>query len=472
MARIEARAQTTMALVLAAAVLAMAFGAITAHRVTQPIRHLGTAARAVAQGEWRKVEGTSRITEIAALSTSFDLMTYRLEETVGSLEKEVAERRRAEAELRTSEQRYRLLADNSTDVIWTIDLSGRFTYVSPAIQRLRGYTPEEVLREPLAAALTPESLAAVQKALADLRALIADGLPLPEESRFELEQPCKDGTTVWTETITSPLFDADGTLQGILGVSRNITARRVADQEKLALEARLRQSQKLESIGTLASGVAHEVNNPLTGIINYAELIERRVDDPQLREFAQGIMNEGNRVAEIVRGLLSFARQESSERQAAQMPDILHAALTLLGASLRRDQIRLEQTVAEGTLPVRCNPQQLQQILINLLTNARDALNRKYPGPHADKVVRIDIGPFTRAGSLWIRTTVEDHGIGIPEELLTRIFDPFFTTKPRDLGTGLGLSISYGIAAEHGGSLWVESSEGVATRFHLDLPAA
>jgi PAS domain S-box-containing protein len=471
MARVNANERATLVLIVAAAVLAAAFGIVASRWVTNPIRRLGLSAQALARGEWREVTDASRIAEIANLSQSFNSMARQLEQTVSSLQTQISEKARAEERLRASEARYRLLADNSSDVIWTMDLEGRFTYVSPSVEKLRGFTPEEVMREPFSAALTPESLRVVEAPFAELRDRVARGLPPLPVEHLELEQPCKDGTTVWTETVASPLLDEEGRFLAILGVSRNVTARKQAEQARVALEAQLRQSQKLESIGTLASGIAHEINNPLTGIINYAELIERRIDDPQLREFARGIMSEGNRVAEIVRGLLSFARQETTERRSAQMPDVLRTTLALIGSVLRHDQIRVEEDIARGLPVVRCNPQQIQQILINLLTNARDALNRKYPDSHDDKLVLIAMRAVERDGRQWVRTTIEDHGTGVPADLIARIFDPFFTTKPRDMGTGLGLSISYGIAKEHGGSLFGESEEGKYMRFTLDLPA-
>lgn len=471
MARVDANTRTTIVLILGAALIAVTLGLGASRCVTLPMSHLGRSARALARGERQVVAETSRIVEVADLSRSFNAMTRQLEKTVESLQAEVAERRRAEDEFRASEARYRLLADNSADVIWTIDLEGRITYVSPSVEKLRGLTPDEVLSKPFAAALTPESAALAQAQLAVMQQRIASGSPFPAAERFELEQPCKDGSTVWTESALSPILGKDGKVTGFVGVSRNVTAGRLAEQERLALEAQLRHSQKLESIGTLASGVAHEINNPLTGVINYADLIERRVGDPQLREFAEGIKIEGSRMAEIVRGLLSFARQETAEKRKEQMPDIVRASLTLVGSILRKDRIRLKQSIDIELPLVRCNAQQIEQIIINLLANARDALNRRYPGEDEDKIIEIVIRRIDKGGELWVRTTVEDHGSGVPADLIARIFDPFFTTKPRDMGTGLGLSISYGIAQDHGGDLTVESEEGRSTRFHLDLPA-
>ncbi|MDD5264159.1 MAG: cache domain-containing protein [Candidatus Bipolaricaulis sp.] len=473
MVRVDANTRTTIALILGAALIAVTFGLVASRWVTLPMSHLGRSARALAGGERQVVAETSRIAEVADLSRSFNVMTQQLERTVESLQAEVAERRRAEEELRASEARYRLLADNSTDVIWTMDRDGVLTYVSPSIEKLRrGVAAESVLGHPFTIGLTAESAAAAGARFAAVRDMVARGIRIPPEEHIELELDCLDGSTVWTESVVSPLIGDDGEVRGFIGMSRNITARRHAEEERLALEAQLRHSQKLESIGTLASGVAHEINNPLTGVINYADLIARRVGDLQLREFAEGIKVEGNRMAEIVGGLLSFARQETTEKRKEQMPDIVRASLTLVGSILRKDRIHLKQSMDSELPLVRCNAQQIEQIIINLLTNARDALNRKYPGEDEDKIVEIAIRLVEKSGEPWVRTTVEDHGSGVPADLMARIFDPFFTTKPRDMGTGLGLSISYGIARDHGGALTVESVEGLYTRFHLDLRAA
>lgn len=283
--------------------------------------------------------------------------------------------------------------------------------------------------------------------------------------------PGLEGSNVkWIELFSYPMKDPDsGEVTSVVEFMRDITARVQAEEEKLAMEAQLRQAQKLESIGTMASGVAHEINNPLTGIINYADLIVERVKDDELRKFAQGIMKEGNRVAEIIKDLLYFARQEKQSHSPARMEDIIDSSLTLVGATMRKDQIAIEKNIQNDLPQVRCRSQQIEQVVINLLTNARDALNQRYEGYHEDKLIKLTVRTLEKDGVEWIRTTVEDHGIGIPKDVIDRIFDPFFTTKPRDVGTGLGLSVSYGIVKEHHGELTVESEPGKYTRFHLDL---
>ena len=290
------------------------------------------------------------------------------------------------------------------------------------------------------------------------------------------------------------------------------------------LEAQLIQSQKLESIGTLASGVAHEINNPIMGIMNYAQLIQdgMTVESP-LQEYASEIMVETDRVATIVKNLLGFARQDKqSYSSPTRICDIVNGVLSLVAAVMRHDQITVTVNVPDDLPTLPCHNQQIQQVLMNLLTNARDALNEKYPGANEDKIVRInaevrgqmaeigdrrseirgrrseirgrrseggdrraEIGGRRAEGGIDESTssdlrspisdlrmclTVEDHGSGIPSEGRERIFDPFFTTKPQNEGTGLGLSISHGIVKDHGGELSVESEPGQWTRFHVDLP--
>jgi PAS domain S-box-containing protein len=244
-----------------------------------------------------------------------------------------------------------------------------------------------------------------------------------------------------------------------------------AEAERTRLEARLRQQQKLEAIGTLASGVAHEINNPITGIMNYAQLIADAAPGSKAGEYAGEIVRETERVATIVRNLLQFARQEKPSHSRARVADILERTLSLLRAVLRRDQITLEVDVPEDLPSLKCRSQQIQQVLMNLLTNARDALNERYPGYHPDKTIRVTVRPFEQDGRRWLRVTVADQGNGIPGDIRERIFDPFFTTKPRDQGTGLGLSISHGIVKDHQGALHFETEPGVGTQFHLDLPA-
>jgi len=281
----------------------------------------------------------------------------------------------------------------------------------------------------------------------------------------------RDGTVRTLHSSALLQRDREGTPVRMIGAAQDVTEARQSEAQRRELETQLRQQQKLESIGTLAGGVAHEINNPINGIMNYAQLIKDDLeDDGPIVELADEIIVETKRVATIVRNLLAFARPEKQAHSPAEMCDIVEATLSLVHTVIRHDQITFEADVP-GDLPkVKCRSQQIQQVLMNLLTNARDALNERYPEHDSNKIIRLSARVIEKEGKPWIRTTVEDRGVGIDPEIQDRIFDPFFTTKGRDRGTGLGLSISHGIAREHHGELRVESKPGEYTRFHLELP--
>ncbi|HEY9173597.1 MAG TPA: PAS domain S-box protein, partial [Verrucomicrobiae bacterium] len=339
----------------------------------------------------------------------------------------------------------------------------RFEYVNLGALRNLGYTLE-ALRQMTPLDLKPE----FDRAKFDqiIEPLLRREKPL---QLFETVHRRADGSLYPVE-VRLQLFEHEGD-RVFLAVIQDLTERKRLEQERQAMEAQLRQQQKLESIGTLASGVAHEINNPITGIMNYAQLIQDRLPaDSPLTEFTGEIMHETQRVAGIVRNLLTFARNEKQSHSPAQIADIVEGTLSLIRTVIRHDQITLTVNVPEDLPQLKCRSQQIQQVLMNLMTNARDALNERYPGHDPDKVLKLEVNLFEKEGRRWIRVTVEDHGTGIPPEVRERMFDPFFTTKPRDKGTGLGLAISHGIVKEHHGRLTVESEPGRFTRMHLELP--
>ncbi|MEZ4267008.1 MAG: ATP-binding protein [Myxococcota bacterium] len=235
-----------------------------------------------------------------------------------------------------------------------------------------------------------------------------------------------------------------------------------------ALETRLRQQQRLEAIGTFAAGMAHEINNPLTGILGYAAMLQdgAREGSPE-RERAGRIVHEAERVQEIVRGLLRFARREVSSMEAASPATLVEGALVLVRTLMRDDSVDLRVDVPADLPAVRCHTQGLQQVLMNLLTNARDAVAGR---PEGTRVVTLSARRLGGKSDARVRFTVEDNGVGIARDVQARIFEPFFTTKGRERGTGLGLSVSFGIVRDHGGELHVESQPGQWTRFHVDIP--
>jgi PAS domain S-box-containing protein len=358
------------------------------------------------------------------------------------------------AALARSEAKWRSLVDGVPDIIALMDDHGQLEFVnhlSPYADdpsRLIGLTADQFMD------------AGSRVAWHDTLAQVVASRK-PREIEVCVAPPGEPRR--WYHTRLAPVDAGPNTKY--LSISTDISGRK-------QLEAQVRQQQRLESIGTLASGVAHEINNPVQGILNYAELIHASAEDPQtVREFAAEITHESERVAIIVRGLLAFSRQErEQQREQVQIDKLIESTLALVRSVMRKDNVRLLIDVPSSLPPLSCRPQQIQQILMNLVTNARDALNSRYPGHHEQKLIEIRTETFTREATPWLRLTVADRGTGMSDDVRARIFDPFFTTKGRDQGTGLGLAVSHGLAVEHGGELRVESELGVGTSFHLELP--
>ena len=241
--------------------------------------------------------------------------------------------------------------------------------------------------------------------------------------------------------------------------------------DKMEAQEKVHQKQRLESIGTLAGGVAHEINNPINGIINYGQLILDSEDtNEENREYVTEIIRESERISSIVRNLLRFSRFERENHSLARIEDIIDTTVSLVKAIFRNDQITVRVSTGKDMHPVKCRSNQIQQVLMNLLINSRDSLNRKYPTYHADKVIDLSCYEVEIDGSIWMRITIEDRGVGIPKDVQPKIFEPFFTTKTKDEGTGLGLSISHGIISDHKGRLYFKSIEDKFTRFYIELP--
>lgn len=229
------------------------------------------------------------------------------------------------------------------------------------------------------------------------------------------------------------------------------------------------QSQRLSEIGTMTSSIAHEINNPVAGIINYAQLIYGKTQDATLRELADEIKKEGERIANLVRNLLNFARSDSNEFQLVALEGIVEDAINLMKSILRKDDITVEVKYGVNLPLLYCIPQKISQVIVNLLSNARQALNARYPHYHPDKRILIEGAVLQDADGGWLRLSVTDLGLGIREEIREKIFKPFFTTYANN-GTGLGLALCQLIIQEHRGRLSFQSEVGAYTRFDVDLP--
>ncbi|MCD6585487.1 MAG: PAS domain S-box protein [Desulfobacteraceae bacterium] len=392
-----------------------------------------------------------------------------------SLEHEIDERKNAEQDLRDSEMQYRLLAENVSDVIWTIDKAQRFTYISPSIQKLRGYTPEEAMLIPLENTLTPVSYEKAVFVMVEELAIEGDPGVLPDRSQvLELEHIRKDGSTVWGELTTSFIRDEDGLPSGIIGITRDITDRKRAIKEKALLEAQLQQAQKMESVGRLAGGVAHDYNNALSVIIGFTEMAIDDVDPDGLQhDNLNEVLNAARRATDITRQLLAFARKQLITPRVLDLNENVESMLKMLRRLIGED-IDLSWLPGTSLWPVKLDSSQIDQMLANLCINARDAIDGvgkvtiETGNADFDEANCADHSGFVPGA--FVQLAVSDNGCGMDKEILDNIFEPFFTTKDVDKGTGLGLATVYGIVKQNNGFINVYSEPDKGTTIKIYLP--
>jgi two-component system NtrC family sensor kinase len=350
--------------------------------------------------------------------------------------------------LRQSEERYRRLISTATDAIFTLDQRGVITSFNEAAERLWDVRGRKAVGQAWQEVLpfeTPDRVGdAVRSALAGASATL------------ETASRRADGERATLQMTISPLVE-EGETTAVLAIVRDVT-----DQRRT--QAQLFQAEKMSAIGQLVGGMAHEINNPLASILVNMELLLAESTDPAQLETLQAVKAETDRAAQIVRNLLTYLRGQGSERALIDLRDAVQGAVALRKNQLANQQIEVLVDLPAEPVPVWGNKVNLQQVLMNLLINAEQAI-RSAGG----------------RGKVWIRLTatdqeasltVDDDGPGIPPDSLTRIFDPFYTTKPEGEGTGLGLSVSAGIVSDHGGTIYARERPGGGARFLIGLPAA
>lgn len=363
----------------------------------------------------------------------------------------------AKAEAERSRMELERVVDAILDPIASIDEQGRILSVNPAVERVFGWPREELLGRNVSVLMGEpyrrehDGYIAHYLRTGDARA-IGRVRKVLGRRRDGTEFPCE----LSVSEIRGP-----GAKRRFVGVVRDISER-----EQIA--ARLAHTERLAALGELAATVAHEVNNPVNTIINCAQLVKDGDDDPQL---LQHITEEGVRIASIVRDLLDFARDRHDENSTVHVGDVVRRTLSLSQGRIEKHGIRLRVDLAPDLPALRARSQQLQQVLLNLLLNARDALvgdGRSSVQPGKEIAIRAE--PAGNGVHRMIRLSVRDNGPGIAPENLERVFQPFFTTKADRGGNGLGLAVSRGIVQEHGGTLTVRSEPGEFCEFIVELP--
>jgi PAS domain S-box-containing protein len=371
--------------------------------------------------------------------------------------------KRAEEALRESEQRFRQVTESIDEVFWLTDVEKqKMIYISPAYEKVWGQTCENLYARPQSwmEAVHVEDRERVRRA----------ALTMQAEGAYDLEYRIvrPDRSVRWIHDRAFPIKDADGRVRRIAGVAEDFTSRH-------QLEQRYHHAQKMEAIGRLAGGIAHDFNNLLTVVqMQTSILLEEHRMDAHTEQGVRQIMDAATRAANLTRQLLTFSRQQVKQARAIDVGEIVTGTTKLLWRVLGED-ISLETRFASGLPLVRADPGMIEQVLMNLVINARDAM------PEGGRLVlALDVATLDADAKAthvmgqsgrFVRLSVTDTGVGIAPENLPRIFEPFFTTKEVGKGTGLGLATAFGIVQQHHGWIEVESKLGGGTTFHVFLPA-
>lgn len=378
---------------------------------------------------------------------------------------------REQRKLTESEKRYRALFEQASDGIGVITAAGhRVVDTNKKFEDILGYGHDALAGAHICELMGRSDQGSEQGLLNHLFNSKGD-FELKDNvwsDEVELLVTTPSGSQVTVSASCSHLVTGKHTFFILL--IRDLTERKRLQKERQEIERQLFQQSKLASIGELSAGVAHEINNPLNCIVNFAQLLR---DDGVARNeteqrMVDGIVEEGDRIASIVRNLLTFARQDPNLPRAVAIPQVIENSVSMFGRQLERNGITLEIEAAPDVLPVRADASRLRQVVVNMISNAHHALKSRVEGP---KLFRISARNVERPGERIVRIEFYDNGPGVLPENIDKIFDPFFTTRRDSGGTGLGLSLSFGIIRDYGGRIWVESEPGSYTRFVVELPA-
>jgi two-component system, cell cycle sensor histidine kinase and response regulator CckA len=391
------------------------------------------------------------IRALVGLVLLFDIYTIYLQYQIARIRRRVLEQ----------EKLFRLITENAGDMIAVVDVNGQRLYNSPSYEKVLGYTLEELRNSPSLAQVHPADQPLVQDAAEEAR---KTGFG----RRIEYRMRHKDGTWRYLESTASAIPNEMGGVEKLVIVNRDITSRR-------RLEEQFRQAQKMEAVGRLSGGIAHDFNNLLGVIIGYGEiLVEKFAKTDPAHESVDEILKAGKRAASLTRQLLAFSRQQVLEPKAVNLNEIVSDTEKMLHRLVGED-IEFVTQLSESLGTVKADPSQIEQVLMNLVVNARDAMPEG--GKLLIETTNIEVDEsFVQRYSFVFKTgsyvllSVTDTGIGMDAEMQAHIFEPFFTTKGKDVGTGLGLATVYGIVKQSGGYIEVLSEPGHGTTFKIYMP--
>jgi PAS domain S-box-containing protein len=439
------RAQLRTAEILAATgmfslVFAGWLGIVVTRSITKPLIALDAGARSLAHGEFGSELAVTGSDELAQLAAVFNQTARELRELYGRLQ--------------MSEARFRSLIENASDVILIVTATGRIRYASPSAARVLGQPADKLTGYPIRDLLPPDDVHRADEIFQ--RMAEQGGLT----QSFEWRMRHQDGSFHWMEGVAANLLH-DAAVSGIVINARDVSDRRRAEHALRDREEQLRQAQKMEAIGRLAGGVAHDFNNLLTVINGYSDLLLGRLDPADPRHgHARDIYDAGRQAAKLTGQLLAFSRKQMLSPELLNLNDVVHDTESMLRRVIGEDVV-LACNLEPNLGAVETDRNQLQQVLMNLAVNARDAM------PRGGK---LTIATFSSGSEVVL--SVNDTGEGMDEATREHVFEPFFTTKKVGKGTGLGLSTVYGIISQSGGRIAVDSELGRGTTFLIYLPRA
>ena len=365
--------------------------------------------------------------------------------------RDITERKRAEEALRQREERHRTILQTAMDGFWMSDMDGRILEVNETYCRMSGYSAQELL------AMHISDLEAAEMAsdtTAHMRNIVEKG-----EHRFESRHRRKDGSLYDVEISVQYQPDKSGQF---ISFCRDVTKHKLAEVESQQLRDKAEISSRLASVGEMAAGIAHEINNPLTGVIGFSEILLTENLPPEIKEQLRIIADGSQRVKDIVKRMLTFARQNKPMKISANIHELIDNTLGIRSYVLKTANIEVIRDYDPSLPWITADPSQLQQVFLNLIVNAEYAMKKAHD--------KGNLTITTEAKDKHIRISFRDDGPGMSPEIIKKLFNPFFTTKDPGEGTGLGLSLSRSIILEHNGTIGVESEPGKGANFIITLP--